>query len=232
MSPDGLKLVWVARREAHPRSREGARALTNEGCATRRAIPLAFGEGQDGESDDGPTRGLDQRIRVMTLGCLKSEYENTVVRRLSSRTRARGKRQCASTCASLITPPQTSVSLLMKAAASAGEPPAARRLIFAKWSCASGLWSTSFTALLSFVIIAPGVFGGATSAFQVPDSKPFTPASSSVWMSGRLGIRLSVATARIRALSAWCSLIAEASSMKMKSTWLAIMSFSAGAVPL
>src|SRR5262252_5923870 len=45
MSPDGLKLVWVARREAHPRSREGARALTNEGCATRRAIPLAFSRG-------------------------------------------------------------------------------------------------------------------------------------------------------------------------------------------
>src|SRR5262249_48459674 len=45
ISPDGLKLVWVARREAHPRSREGARALTNEGCATRRAIPLAVGKG-------------------------------------------------------------------------------------------------------------------------------------------------------------------------------------------
>src|SRR5262249_18702526 len=73
MSPDGLKLVWVARREAHPRSREGARALTNEGCATRRAIPLAFGEGREEAKDGGPTRGLDQTMRVMTLGCLKSE---------------------------------------------------------------------------------------------------------------------------------------------------------------
>src|SRR5689334_7521490 len=44
----------------------------------------------------------------------------------------RGTRQFASTCASLMTPPQTSVSFLMKAAASAGEPPAACRLIFAK----------------------------------------------------------------------------------------------------
>src|SRR5262249_2939833 len=73
MSPDGLKLVWVARREAHPRSREGARALTNEGCATRRAIPSLLARGETGESEDGPTRGLDQTIRVMTLGCLKSE---------------------------------------------------------------------------------------------------------------------------------------------------------------
>src|SRR5215467_9316657 len=35
--------------------------------------PSLLARGETGESDDGPTRGLDQTIRVMTLGCLKSE---------------------------------------------------------------------------------------------------------------------------------------------------------------
>src|SRR4026208_2515587 len=108
--------------------------------------------------------------------------------------------QWASTWASLMTPPHTSVSFLIKAAASAGVPPAAWRFIFAKWLCASGPLRTSFTALLSFATIAGGVFGGAAIAFHVPDSKSLTPTSSSVGISGRLGIRLYVATASIRAL--------------------------------
>src|SRR5262245_61515503 len=140
--------------------------------------------------------------------------------------------QWASTLASLMTLPQTSVSFVMNALASAGDPPAAWRFILAKWSCTAGLLRISFTALLSFATTAGEVFGGAAIAFHVPDSKPLIPASSSVGMSGRLGIRLFVATARIRALPPSCNLIAEASSIKMKSTWLAMMSLSAGAVPL
>ena len=44
--PGWRRLVWVARREALPRSREGARVLIDEGCATWRAIPLVMSRGK------------------------------------------------------------------------------------------------------------------------------------------------------------------------------------------
>ena len=71
---------------------------------------------------------------------------------------------------------------------------------------------------LGAIALGFGVFGGAVMAFQVPDWKPFKPISSSVGMFGRLWIRFSVATARMRALPPSCSLIALASSMKIMST--------------
>src|SRR5512139_3822557 len=107
---------------------------------------------------------------------------------------------CIGTCASLITPLQNLVSLVMKVFASAGVPLAARKVNFLKLSCVSGFLRISSIALLSLATIVAGVFGGAAMAFQVPDSKPFKPASSSVGMSERSGMRVMVATARMRAL--------------------------------
>src|SRR5476649_1141236 len=102
-----------------------------------------------------------------------------------------------------MTPPQTSVSLVMKVLASAALLPAARRLMAAKCAFASGLLRTSTIALLSLATIAGGVFGGAAMAFQVPDSNPFTPASLRVGMLGKFATRADVATARMRALPPW-----------------------------
>src|SRR5580658_9458506 len=89
-----------------------------------------------------------------------------------------------------------------------------------------------FAAALSLAMIGAGVFGGAVSAFQVSDSQPDTPDSASVGTSGTVPTRCLVATARIRALPDLCNSSDVASSVNIRSTWLAIRSLSAGPVPL
>jgi hypothetical protein len=54
----------------------------------------------------------------------------------------------------------------MKAAASAGLPPAACKLILAKWARTSESCNTSLIALLSLVTMVGGVFGGAAMVFH------------------------------------------------------------------
>ena len=63
----------------------------------------------------------------------------------------------------------------------------------------------SLMVRLSLAMIGAGVFGGALIAFQVSEMKLGTPASIMVGMLGRSSIRLSVVTARIRALPPSCS---------------------------
>ena len=74
--------------------------------------------------------------------------------------------------ASLITAPQRAVSVLMKAAASAGEPPPGVMLSCRKRASKSGSCSALLAAALSLATMASGVFGGAVSACQVSDSQP------------------------------------------------------------
>src|SRR6185437_4481961 len=96
----------------------------------------------------------------------------------------------------------------------------------------SGICITLLAAPLSLAMTAAGGFGGALMAFQVSDAHPGTPASASVGMSEMAGTRSVVATARILALTALCHCLAVDSSVKNKSTWLEMISLSAGPVPL
>ncbi len=61
---------WRAGRR--PRSREGTRHTKNNGCATWRAISLAW----RGEKEDGPPRGFDKEYGWRSVGCLTIESEN------------------------------------------------------------------------------------------------------------------------------------------------------------
>ena len=104
---------------------------------------------------------------------------------------------------------QRSVSSRLSFAISSGVPPAAIRLSSRKRVLVSVSLRISLTVRLSFAMIGRGVFGGALIAFQVSDRILCVPASSSVGISGMMSRRLSVATARMRALPASCSLCAD-----------------------
>ena len=140
--------------------------------------------------------------------------------------------QCAGTCASLITPPQVCVSFLMKAAASAGVPPAACRLSLANLSCTSLLASTALTAALSLATIAGRRFGRCGDG--VPRAR-LEVLHADLVERRDIGQGRNARRRRHRQdarLAGLVQLEAEASSMKIMSTWPAMRSLSAGAVPL
>src|SRR4029079_15323999 len=96
--------------------------------------------------------------------------------------------------ADLITAPHRSISSCKYLEVLSTEPPKISADNFCKRSCTWGRRNASFTSALILSVIALGVFGGATMAYQATASKPGS-VSAIVGTLGRAGSRLGDATA-------------------------------------
>src|SRR5262249_40588309 len=101
---------------------------------------------------------------------------------------------CNSTFAALITSAQRSISSCIYLADFSTGPPKASADSFFSCAWISGVASASFTSALTLSMMALGVFGGATMAYQATASKPGS-VSASVGMPSIAGNRWDDATA-------------------------------------